>query len=124
MRPSKQNVLLSLLLGTGAYLLYSLRDRVGIGDLSDRAQESYETASRRVRRASDALRGQDRYTSTTGAALLVGVGVGVGLGMLIAPASGEKARADISEKVKDFRDKARERSSRQEPQAATGTYGE
>ena len=124
MRARQKNVLLNLSLGTGAYLLYSLRDRLGISDLRDNAREGYETASHRVRRASNALRGQDRYTSTTGAALLVGVGVGVGLGMLIAPASGEKTRADISEKVKDFRDKARERSSRQEPQAATGTYGE
>jgi YtxH-like protein len=124
MRPNKEKLLLNLLLGTGAYLLYSLRDRLGIGDLSDGAQESYETASRRVRRASDALRGQDRYTLTTGAALLVGVGVGVGIGMLVAPASGEKTRADISDKVKDFSDKVRERSARQEPQGATGTYGE
>src|SRR5262249_46497630 len=124
MRARQKNVLLNLSLGTGAYLLYSLRDRLGISDLRDNAREGYETASRRVRRASNALRGQDRYTSTTGAALLVGVGVRVGLGMLIAPASGEKTRADISEKVKDFRDKVRERSSRQEPQAATGTYGE
>jgi hypothetical protein len=124
MRPRTENVLLSLLLGTGAYLLYSLRDRLGISDLSDRAQEGYETASRRVRRASDALRGQDHYTLTTAAALLVGVGVGAGIGMLVAPASGKKTRADLSEKVKDLRDRMRERSSRPEPHGATGTYGE
>jgi hypothetical protein len=40
--------------------------------------------------------------------------------MLVAPASGEKTRADLSEKVKDLRDRMRERSSR-EPKRVTGT---
>jgi YtxH-like protein len=51
----------------------------------------------------------------------MGVGVGVGIGMLFAPASGQKTRADISEKVKDVREKVRDRSSRK-PQGASGTY--
>ena len=122
MGSQKRKVLLSyLLLGTGAYVLYSLRDRLeAIGDVRARARERYETASRRVRRASDALRGQDHYTLNSAPALLVGVGLGVGIGMLVAPASGEKTRADLSEKVKDLRDRMRERSSR-EPKRVTGT---
>ena len=49
MRRRKQNILLNLLLGTGAYLLYSKRHQLGdIEDLRDRARESYETASRRL----------------------------------------------------------------------------
>jgi len=109
--------------GAGAYLLYSMRHRLGdIEDLRDRARESYETASRRLGRASDALRGKDHAVVRTATASLMGVGVGVGIGMLLAPASGQKTRADISEKVKDVREKVRDRSSRK-PQGASGTYG-
>src|SRR5438477_12416628 len=121
MRRRKQNILLNLLLGTGAYLLYSKRHHLGdIEDLRDRARESYETASRRIGRASDALRGKDHAVVSTATASLVGVGVGVGIGMLIAPASGQKIRADISEKAKDFGEKIRARSSK-EPQGAHRT---
>ena len=110
--------------GAGAYLLYSMRHRLGdIADLRDRARESYETASRRIGRASDALRGKDHAVVRTATASLMGVGVGVGIGMLLAPASGQKTRADISEKVKDVREKVRDRSSRK-PQGASGTYGQ
>jgi YtxH-like protein len=110
--------------GAGAYLLYSMRHRLGdIEDLRDRARESYETASRRIGRASDALRGKDHAVVRTATASLMGVGVGVGIGMLLAPASGQKTRSDISEKVKDVREKVRDRSSRK-PQGASGTYGQ
>ena len=61
-----------------------------------------------------------RIFDTVGA-LLIRVGVGVGL--LFAPASGEKARADIAGKVSDFGDKVREQAGRTPP-SATGTYGE
>src|SRR5947199_9806040 len=81
MRRRKQNILFNLLLGTGAYLLYSMRDRLGdIEDLADRARKSYETASSRVGRTSDSLRGQD-HTLSTATALLMGMGAGVGIGM-------------------------------------------
>src|SRR5437879_13530967 len=67
--------------GAGAYLLYSMRHRLGdIEDLRDRARESYETASRRIGRASDALRGKDHAVVRTATASLMGVGVGVGAG--------------------------------------------
>ena len=70
------------------------------------------------------LRGEeDSHVLGKVGALLVGVGVGVGVGLLIAPARGEKTRADIAEKVSDFGDKVRERTGKK-PQGATGTYGE
>jgi len=80
MKRRKQNVLRNVLLGTSALLLYSLRHRLS---------GSYQTVSRRIRRASDVLRGQDRFTANTTAALLVGVGVGIGVGVLTSPAKGE-----------------------------------
>ena len=124
MKRSKQNVLRNVLLGTSALLLYSLRHRFPeIGDVKDGVSGSYRTASRRIRRASDVLRGQGRFTANTTAALLVGVGIGIGAGVLISPAKGKQIRADISEKVNQFRDKVRDRASR-EPKRATGTYGE
>jgi gas vesicle protein len=101
MRRRKQNILLDVLLGTGANLLYSMRDRLGdIDDLRDSAKESYETASRRVAHASDALRGEDHHRLSTVTTLLMGVGAGVGIGMLVAPTTGQKAWADISERAK------------------------
>src|SRR5437867_4630767 len=83
MRRRKQNILLNLLLGTGADLLYSKRHQLGdIEDLRDRARESYETASRRVGRASDAVRVQVHDAVSTATALLTGVGVGAGAYLL------------------------------------------
>ena len=121
MRTSKEKILTNVMLGAGLYLLDSLRSRLseGMGDLSDRArdraQDLYETASGRVSRASDVLRGEDHSGLSTTAAFLIGAGVGVGLGMLLAPASGEEIRSNISEKV-------RNRFSRGD-EPSTGTYG-
>lgn len=121
MRTNKEKILTNVMLGAGLYLLDSLRSRLseGMGELSDRArsraQDLYGTASERVSRAGDALRGEDHHGLSTTAAFLIGAGVGVGLGMLLAPASGEEIRSSISEKV-------RERFSR-ENEPSTGTYG-
>lgn len=126
MRLRKERMLWNLLLGTGVYLLDSLRDRLteGIGDMGERARESYGEASRRVSRASDAMRGEDHGGVGSVAALLIGVGVGVGIGMLLAPASGEETRSTISNKVQEFGDRMRDKfsSERQHP-SASGTYG-
>lgn len=90
MKLGKEKILTNVMLGAGLYLLDSLRDRLseGMGDLGDRArdraQDLYETASERVGRASDVLRGQDHGGLSTTAAFLIGTGVGVGLGMLPA----------------------------------------
>jgi hypothetical protein len=125
MRFKKKELLLSLLLGTGLHLLNSLRERLpdNVDDIKDRLRDTYDTASDRVSRATNALRGErDSQILGKVGALLIGVGVGVGIGMLIAPASGEETRADISDKVSDFGDKVRERPGKK-AQSATGTHG-
>ena len=69
-------------------------------------------------RATAALRGEeDSHILGKVGALLVGVGIGV----LIAPASGQDTRADITDKVSDFSGKVRESAGKKR---ATGTYGE
>jgi hypothetical protein len=124
MRLRKENLLWNVMLGTGVYLLDSLRDRLsgGIDELSDRARDTYSEASRRVSRASDAMRGEDHSVLGTAGALLLGVGVGVGLGLLLAPASGEETRGTISSKVHEFGDRVRDKF--QEPRSEAGSsYG-
>ena len=111
MRLRKENILWNVLLGTGVYLIDSLRDRLaeGVDDISDRARDTYSEASKRVSRASDVIRGEDHHHLSTAAALLIGVGVGVGVGMLLAPASGEETRSNISNKVQEFGDRVRDK---------------
>jgi hypothetical protein len=127
MKSRREKILLNLMLGTGIYLLESMRGRMGVTvddfrskaeDLRSRAQETYETASDRVSRAADVIRGEDGSSvlGTAGAALL-GLGIGVGIGLLLAPASGEETRSNIAEKARDIRDRVSSRVG------ATGTYG-
>jgi YtxH-like protein len=127
MRFRKQEPLFGVLLDTGLHLLDSLRERLpgnNVDDIKDRVRDTYDTASHRVSRATDALRGEeDSHLLGKISALLIGVGIGVGIGLLIAPASGEDTRADIADKVSDFGDKVRERTGKK-PQSATGTHGE
>jgi len=113
MRLRKENILTNVLLGTGLYLLDSLRDRFaeGVDDIRGRARDTYDTASERVSRASDVLRGEDHPGLNAGVALLIGVGIGVGVGMLLAPASGEETRRKIQNRFT------------RETEPATGTYG-
>jgi hypothetical protein len=124
MKFKKQQVLLNVLLGTGLYLLESMRERLpdNVDDIKGRIRDTYDTASNRVGRASAALRGEeDSHILGKVGAVLVGVGIGVGIGVLIAPASGEKTRAEITDKISDFSDKVQERIGKQ---PATGTYGQ
>ncbi len=124
MRLRKENILWNVLLGTGVYLLDSMRGRLTdvMEDVSGTARNTYDEASRRVSRASDVIRGEDHHGVSTAAALLIGVGVGVGVGMLLAPASGEETRSNLSDKVHDFGGRVRDKfSSEREP--GTGTYG-
>lgn len=123
MRTRKEKVLWNVLLGTSVYLLDSLRGRFSdsVDEVSERARDTYSEASRRVGRASEAIRGEDGHGLGTVAALLIGVGVGVGVGMLLAPASGEETRGTISNKVQEFGGRVRDKFS--EGQASTGTYG-
>ena len=120
---TRNKTLATILLGAGAYLLESMRERLtdGAHDLHERARDTYDLASHRASRATAALRGEDSHILSSAAALLVGVGIGVGVGMLLAPASGEETRANIAGKVQDFGDKVRSRA--REVENATGTYG-
>jgi hypothetical protein len=110
MKFKKQESLLNVLLGTGLYLIDNLRACLpdNMDSVKSRVRETYDTASDRVSRATDVLRGEED-TQIFGkiGALLIGVGIGVGVGMLIAPASGEETRADLADKVSDFSDKVR-----------------
>src|ERR1700693_231009 len=123
MRFRKREPLLSILLDTGLLLLDSLRERLpdNVDDIKRRVRDTYDTASHRVSRATDALRGEeDSQILGKVGALLIGVGIGVGIGVLIAPSSGEETRADLADKVSDFSDKVRERAAK--PQGgATGS---
>jgi hypothetical protein len=126
MKFKKKELLLGVLLGSGLHLLDSLRDHLpdNMDDIKDRARETYEAASDRLGRAANVLRGKEesRIFGKVGV-LLIGVGVGLGVGLLIAPASGEKTRADLTDKVSEFGDKVRERK-RKTPEGATGIHGE
>jgi len=123
MRMRKENLLWNVLLGTSVYLLDSLRSRLSEGaeDLTDRARDTYGEASRRVNRASEAIRGDDSHVLGTVAALVIGVGVGVGVGMLLAPASGEETRGTISNKVQEFGGRMKDKFS--EGQSSSTAYG-
>jgi gas vesicle protein len=69
------------------------------------------------------IRGEDHSGIGTVAALLIGVGVGVGVGMLLAPASGEETRSNISSKVQEFGDRVRDKFSESKREPGSGTYG-
>jgi hypothetical protein len=114
MRFKKREPLFNVLLDTGLHLLDSFRERLpdNVDDIKDRVRDTYDTASHRVSRATDALRGEEDSHI-----------LGKGIGMLIAPASGEETRADIADKVSDFADKIGGHTGKK-PQGATGTYDE
>ena len=65
----KDKLLWNVLLGTGVYLLDSIRGRFSdsVDDISDRARETYGEASRRVSRASNVIRGEDHSGISTAA---------------------------------------------------------
>jgi YtxH-like protein len=126
MRFKKREPLFNVLLDTGLHLLDSFRERLpdNVDDIKDRVRDTYDTASHRVSRATDALRGEeDSHILGKVGILLIGVGIGVGIGVLIAPASGEETRANITDKGSDFGDKVRQRTGKN-PQGATRTHGE
>jgi hypothetical protein len=104
MKSRKEKVLLDLLLGTGIYLLNSLRNRRAgtVDELRSKAQDTYETATDRVCRATDVIRGEDTHFWSTAMAALLGLGIGVGAGLLLAPASEDETRSHIADKVRDI----------------------
>src|ERR1039458_4542657 len=106
----KKREVLGVLLTAGLYLLDNLRERMpdNIDDIKGKARETYETASDRLGRAADALRGkEDSQMLGKVGTLLRGGGIGVGVGLFIAPASGEETRADIANKVSAFGERVR-----------------
>jgi hypothetical protein len=124
MRFKKREPLVSVLLDAALHLFDSVRERLpdNVDDIKDRVRDTYGTASDRVSRATDALRSEeDSQILGKVGALLIGVGIGVGIGLLIAPASGEETRAEITDKVSDFSDKVRERTGKK-PQSVTGSH--
>jgi YtxH-like protein len=124
MRFRKHEPFLSVLFDTGVHLIDSWRKRVpgSVEDIRDNVRDTYNTASGRASRASDALRGEeDSHMFGMAISLLIGVGIGVGVGLLIAPASGEETRADLADKVTDFGDKVRESTGNRQK---SGTEGE
>ncbi len=126
MRFKKREPLFNVLLGTGIYLLYKLRERLpdNMDSIKSRLRDTYDIASGRVSRATNVLRGkEDSQTFGKIGALLTGLGIGAGVGLLVAPASGDKTRANLADKVSDFSDNVRERTGKK-PQGATETYGE
>ncbi len=125
MKFKKRESILGVLLSTGLYLLDTLRGRMpdNVDDIKGRARETYETASERLGRNTDALAGkEDSQMLGKVGALLIGVGIGVGVGLLIAPARGKESRANIAKNASDFGEKVRDRERK--PQGATGTHGE
>lgn len=126
MKLRDRNTLLKTLLGAGLYLLDPVRDRLAnrLDDVSERAQDTYETAAERLDRATRAIRGEDHHALGTTAAFLIGIGVGVGVGLLFAPASGEQTRSTIAEKVQDVSGKVKSRFSTEQSESSTGTYGQ
>jgi gas vesicle protein len=80
-----------------------LRDRVS--DVRDEMQRRYEDTADRLHEAHDALHGRKNHWLTHTASFVGGVGIGVGLGVLLAPVSGEEARAAVRDRVVDFKNK-------------------
>ncbi len=120
---TKHRTLLNVLLGAGLYLLDPVRDRLAdrLEDISDRAKDTYDSASTRLSRASDAMRGDDSHALGTITALLVGIGVGVGVGLLMAPASGAETRNTIANKVQGLGEKVWNRTA-QEAESVSRAY--
>jgi ElaB/YqjD/DUF883 family membrane-anchored ribosome-binding protein len=123
------NTLLKTLLGVGLYLLERsdsatkrARGRAAdrMDDVRDAAQEKYETATDRVRRASRAIRGEDNDLLRNTLFFAAGIGVGVGVGLILAPASGDETRSVIAGKVHDMGGRVRSQFSSKD---ATGTAG-
>lgn len=124
MRFRRRQPLLNILLDSGLQLLDSVRGHLpdDMDNMKDRVRVGYGTASQRVSRAANALRGEEEsHIVGTVGALLLGVGIGVGIGILIAPVSGgDETRRDLNDKVSDLGDKIREGTGKK-PQGATGT---
>jgi len=98
-----------------------LRDRAE--DMGDVVRRRYEDTSDRLHDASDAFRGRTNWVSPT-LSFIGGVGVGIGVGMLLAPVSGEEARAAIRDTAYDMKNKVNDMTGSGSRLRPTGTDGD
>ena len=112
------NRLLKTLLRTGVYFLDQVDDATSAvrGRVRDRVEGLAD-------RAAQITRGREDHTLSYAISFAAGVGLGIGAGILFAPASGEKTRDVLSERLQNFGESVKERFSRQVKQGATGTEG-
>ena len=100
------NKLLKTLLRTGVYFL-------------DQADDATASVRGRVRdrvdgltdRAAGIIRGRENHTLRCAVSFAAGIGLGIGAGVLFAPASGEKTRGALGEKLQEYGENVRERFS-------------
>jgi hypothetical protein len=122
----RRNDIFRILIGAGLYMLDPVRNVLAdrVDEFTDRFHDTYEHVTDRAHRASRAIRGTDRPSSSpvlnAGIPLLIGVGIGVGLGILLAPAPGAQTRTrltsratDVGDRVQSFGDRMKERLSQE-----------
>jgi len=112
------NKLLKTLLRTGVYFLGQADDATASvrGRVRDRVDGLTD-------RAAEIIRGREDHTLHYAISFAAGVGLGIGAGILFAPASGEKTRDVLSERLQDFGESIRERFSCEVKESAIGTHG-
>jgi len=94
-------------------------------DFGDAVRDSYEETGSRLSNARAAMRGETQWVGPL-VGLLGGIGIGLGVGMLIAPVSGEEARAVIRNRASEMKERVSDYAtgSRFRPSTATGTEGD
>ena len=109
------NKLLKTLLRTGVYFLDQADDATASvrGRLRDRVDGLTD-------RAAGIMRGREYHTLRCAVSFAAGIGVGIGAGIIFAPASGEKTRGDLGEKLQEFGENVRERFSSEAKESGTG----
>jgi len=96
-----------------------------VDDVREVVRDTYDEASGRFSRASDAIRGRSVWPQRA-ASFLIGVGIGAGVGLLLAPSSGAETREVLRSRAMDAKERMSESvSSRlaQMRESATGTEG-
>jgi hypothetical protein len=102
------NKLLKSLLRTGVYFLDQADDATAPvrNRVRDRANDFTD-------RATHLMRGRQDHTARYALSFAAGIGLGVGAGLLFAPASGDKTREALTDKVHDFGESIKEHFSRE-----------
>ena len=113
----KWNRLLNSVLKTAVYIMDQTAEQVDRA--SERASDLADQARGVVDDARNAIYPREDHTLRNILSFAAGIGVGVGAALLLAPASGEKTRSNISDRVQNIRDKVKGQVSSQK--FATGT---